>query len=554
MNEPTSLEERSLARAAGLVMAGFVLSNLSGLAKWVLVSQAFGTSAELDAFNAANRLPEILFNLMAGGALASAFVPTFTEFLTRRDQEGAWRLASSIANLVFLALSAAAAFAWLAAPWLVPNVLAPGFSAADTALTISLLRILLLSAVVFGVSGLLMGILNAHQHFLLPALAPTMLWIGWIIGVLAFVPRWGVHGLAWGVVLGSGLHLAVQLPGLRGRGARYRLALGLADPTVRRVGLLMAPRLIGVAVVQFNFLVNTILASGMPEGSLAAISYAFFIMMMPQVVIAQAIAIAALPTFSAQAARGALGQMRSSLAATLRAMLFLSLPASLGLILLRDPIVTMLFQRGAFGLESTALVSWALLWYAAGLVGHGLVEITSRAFYALKDTRTPVVLGSLAMSLNVGLSLALARLFIEWGLPPHGALALANSTATAVEAIGLLILMRRRLDGLSFDRIRRGVLSTLVGAGGMSAALLVWLDNAPTTLAWVLGLAGVLIGGAVYWLITLALGAPEARQLPDLLRRRQATIVPELTADRPQGDDDLGRDQAKDHPDEGLQG
>jgi len=549
---PSSLEERNLARAAGLVMAGFVLSNVTGLAKWVLVSQTFGTSAELDAFNAANRLPEILFNLMAGGALASAFVPTFTEFLTRRDQQGAWQLASAIANLVFLALSLAAAVAWLAAPWLVPNVLAPGFSPTETILTVSLLRILLLSAVVFGLSGLLMGILNAHQHFLLPALAPTMLWLGWIVGVLGFVPRWGVHGLAWGVVLGAGLHLGVQLPALRGRQASYRPILGLRDSTVRRVGALMAPRLIGVAVVQLNFLVNTILASGMREGSLAAIGYSFFIMMMPQVVIAQAIAIAALPTFSAQAARGAFGDMRASLAATLRAMVYLSLPASLGLILLRQPIVTMLFQRGAFELESTNMVSWALLWYATGLVGHGLVEITSRAFYALKDTRTPVILGSLAMTLNVVLSLGLADLFESWGLMPHGALALANSAATAIEAVGLLILMRRRLSGLAFDRIRRGLLATVAGSASMSAALMVWLGSFPNASAWILGLGGVLLGGAIYWLVTLALGAPEARQVPRLLRR-QPVVVAGLAGQGPGRDNELGGDQPQDHADKRFQ-
>jgi putative peptidoglycan lipid II flippase len=521
VDEFSSLEERRLARAAGVVMAGFVLSNLTGLVKWVLVSNVFGTQAELDAFNAANRLPEVLFSVMAGGALASAFVPTFTSFLTRGDREGAWRLASAIANLVFLAMSAAAALAWLAAPWLVPTILAPGFGLQETQLTVALLRILLLSAVIFGISGMLMGVLNAHQHFLLPALAPTFLWLGWIVGVWFFVPRTGIFGLAWGVVLGAGMHLLIQLPGLRGRGARYRLALNLSDPAVRQVGRLMAPRLVGVAFVQLNFLVNVALASSMTEGSLTAINYAFFIMLMPQVIIAQAIAIAALPTFSAQVARGDLSSMRATLATTFRGVFFLALPATIGLVLLRRPIVAMLFQRGEFTAYSTDLVAWALLWYGAGLVSHSLVEIASRAFYALQDTFTPVAVGAAAMAVNIGLSFGLAAVFVSWGLPPHGGLALANTLATSLEAIGLLVLMRRRLDGLDFSRIRRGLATTVLASVLMTLLLVIWLSQAGTQNIWALGLGGVVLGGAGFWLASLALRSPEARQLPALLFKRE---------------------------------
>jgi putative peptidoglycan lipid II flippase len=534
------MEQRSMARAAGVVMTGFALSNLTGLVKWVLVSQAFGTEAELDAFNAANRLPEILFNLMAGGALASAFVPTFTELLTKGDQKGAWRLASSIANVVLLALSLAAALAWVAAPWLVTNLLAPGFGAQTTTLTVELLRILLLSAVIFGLSGLLMGVLNAHQHFLLPALAPTLLWIGWIVGVLLFVPRWGIHGLAWGVVLGAGMHLGIQLPALRGRNAEYQPRLGLDDPAVKRVGRLMAPRLLGVAAVQLNFLVNTILASAMEEGSLTAIGIAFFVMLMPQVVIAQSIAVAALPTFSAQAARGDLRQLRSSLAAALRGVVFLSLPASLGLILLRRPIVAMLFQRGQFDLQSTELVSWALLWYAAGLVGHAVVEIASRAFYAMKDTRTPVILAAAAMALNIGLSLSLPVLFRRWGWMPHGGLALANSIATGLEAIGLLYLMRRRLGSLGFDRIRRGLTVAVLASLLMATSLLFWLRLAAIQSVWFVGLGGVALGAGTFGLASLLMGAPEMKALPSLVFDRDPDALQRLSQ---QGDGDLGDHQ-----------
>ena len=214
MSERFASADRQIARAAGVVMVGFVLSSLTGLAKWVLVSRGFGTGIEIDAFNAANRVPDLLFNLMAAGALASAFIPTFTDFLTREDRAGAWRLASSIANLVILVMSIGAAIVWILAPLVVRYALAPGFDVQQMELTVTLLRLLLPTAVIYGLSGLLMGILNAHQHFLLPALAPTMSWLGWIVGVLVLAPRMGIIGLAWGVVLGAVMHLAIQLPAL----------------------------------------------------------------------------------------------------------------------------------------------------------------------------------------------------------------------------------------------------------------------------------------------------------------------------------------------------
>jgi putative peptidoglycan lipid II flippase len=321
--------------------------------------------------------------------------------------------------------------------------------------------------------------------------------------------------------LGAVMHLAVQLPGLRGRGARYRLALDLKNAAVRQVGRLMAPRLVGVAFVQLNFLVNVALASSMAEGSLTAINYAFFIMLMPQVIIAQAIAIAALPTFSAQVARGELSTMRATLATTFRGVFFLALPATIGLVLLRRPIVAMLFQRGEFTAHSTDLVVWALLWYGLGLVSHSIVEIASRAFYALQDTFTPVAVGAAAMAVNIGLSFGLAALFNRWGLPPHGGLALANTLATTLEGLGLLTLMRRRLDGLDFGRIRRGLGSTAMASALMTGVLLLWSATAGGQGAWILGLGGVVLGGAVFWLMSLVLKSPEARQLPSLLIDRE---------------------------------
>ncbi|NPV86437.1 MAG: murein biosynthesis integral membrane protein MurJ [Anaerolineae bacterium] len=515
---------RQIARSAGTVMFAMVVSQLTGLLAKSLTGATFGTGMESEAFFAANRLSEILFNLVAGGALGSAFIPTFTGLLTHQDRPGAWKLASSIANLVTLILTLISLLAFLFAPQVVHYVLAPGFSFASPekeVLTIQLLRIQLPSAIIFGLSGLFMGILNAHQSFLLPALAPAMYSLGWIFGTLVLAPSMGIYGLAWGVVIGAALHCAIQIPRLIRLPQRaYTPTLGLRLPAVREVARLMAPRLLGVAVVQLNFLLNTYLASLQPEGSLAGISLAFPLMIMPQAAIAQSISIAALPTFSAQAALGKLDEMRSSLAATLRGILLLAIPATLGLILLRYPLVTFIYQRNEFTATSTTLVAWALLWYAAGLVGHSVMEIVARAFYALHDTKTPVMVGILAMSLNLVFSLLFSALFARVGWMPHGGLALANSLATAIESAALLVLMRRRLNGLLGKEIWKAVLQAGCAAAGMCLLLWVWLTQSTQWANWITLAGGVLLGASVYSALLMALGTHEIRQLWKFATRR----------------------------------
>ena len=513
---------QQIARAAGTVMFAFIISNLVGVVRGMVITDAFGTSADLDSFNAANRIVEVLFNLVAGGALGSAFIPTFTSFLTNEDRPGAWRLASGVVNLVLLALVLISALGWIFAPQIVRDglyILVPDSDPVQEVLTVGLLRTMLPSVVIFGLSGLVMGILNAHQVFLVPALAPAMYSLGMILGTILLPDDWGVRRLAIGVVAGAGLHLLVQIPRLlRLRERAYHLYLGLRDKAVLEVFRLMGPRLLGVAVVQLNFIVNTIIALGQPEGSVTAITLAFSLMLMPQMAIAQSAAIASLPTFSAQVARGEHGEMRHSLASTLRAVLLLAIPATAGLILLRTPLVALLYQRGAFSAQSTELVAWALLWYAAGLVGHALVEILSRAFYALHDTRTPVIVGVITMGLNIGFSLLFSAWFETIGWMPHGGLALANSLATALESVALLILMRRRLDGLEGVFIWQGVGLSLLGTGLMSAMVLGWM-------AWFEGGSNlVIVGGALVLGLAAYLGLMWLVKMPEL-RGMVRTVV-----------------------------
>lgn len=506
---------RQIARSTGTIMIALVFSQVIGVIESSLLGSAFGTGMENEAFFAANRIPSILFNLVAGGALSSAFIPIFTGYLTRDEHSAAWRLASAVMNLVFLVLAALSLLAAVFAPQIVHYVLAPGFSARDPeleAMTVALLRIQLPSAAIFAISGMVMGILNAHQKFLLPALAPAMYNLGLIFGILVLKPFMGVNGVGWGVVIGAGLHLVVQLPDLLRLPRRaYRLELGLRQAAVREVLKLMGPRLLGVAVVQLNFWLNTYLASFQSAGSVTALALAFPLVMMPEAAIAQSVAMAALPTFSAQVALGKLDDMRSSLAATLRAILLLAIPATLGLILLRRPVVALIFQYNEFTAESTQLVAWAVLWYGTGLVGHCLVEILSRAFYALHDTKTPVFVGTVAMGLNLLFSVLFSALFTRLGWLPHGGLALANSIATLLEMTGLLVLMKRRLGGLQGRSVGSAVIKGFAGSLAMTLGLVFWVRSAGSLPAVFQALGGVALGGGLYVLAMIAMGVDEVR-------------------------------------------
>jgi putative peptidoglycan lipid II flippase len=382
------------------------------------------------------------------------------------------------------------------------------------------MRIMLPSAVIFGISGLVMGVLNAHQKFLIPALAPGMYPLGMIAGILLFSKPLGIFSLAWGVLIGASLHLALQIPALIRLRGTYSPSLGLNLPAVREVVRLMGPRLIGVAAVQINFWVNIQLASFLPEGSITAVNYGFALMLMPQAAIAQAIATASLPTFSAQAALGRLDEMRQSLAATLRGVLLLSLPASVGLILLARPIVTFLLEGGMFDAASTDLVAWVLMWYAVGLVGHSMVEVASRAFYALHNTRTPVVVGVIAMSLNVLLSFLFVFVFARLGWAPHGGLAFANSLATGLEMAALLYLLRRLLNGLEGRRLLASLMYACLAGAAMAAVLLLWNYLSGAASAWIAAFGGVAAGGLVYGLGLRLLRVPEVSALTSAVRRR----------------------------------
>lgn len=519
-----ALSGQGIIRAAVLVLIGTVLSRVLGLLRDSLLSYAFGASAEFEAYRFALLPTETIYFVIAGGALGSAFIPTFASYLVKDQREEAWRLGSAVANLITLVLIVVAGLTALLAHPVVAPLLAPGKDAASQALTAHLLQIMLISPVIFGVSGLLMGVLNAHQRFLLPALAGVMYNAGIIFGIVILAPAFGIDGVAWGAVIGAALHLLVQVPGLLSIRPKYTPTLDITSPDVRHIARLMAPRVLGLAIVQLNFWVNAALASSMVTGSYSALTRAWAIMLMPQAIIAQSVANAVFPTFAVHAAQGDTRALRSTMVQVLRSVLFLALPSTVGLIVLRLPIVRVIYDYGDLFTEQDAeATAWALMFFALGLVAHSVVEILTRAYYALHDTRMPVIIGGGAMILNVALSLILVNYIRDPEILGSGAfagLALANTLATTVEGLLLVILIRPKVGGLDIASLLSGVGRAAIASAAMAAVLLLSYPLIDQIGRYFGLLLVMVIGGAVFWGVAYAIGSEDARLFTSMIARR----------------------------------
>lgn len=473
-----------------IVAAGYLASRVLGLARDVLISHQFGTSAELAAFRASFGILDLIYLVVAGGALGSAFIPVFSEALEQRRD--AWRLASAVLNLTLLALTVACALVWVLAAPLVALTVGRGLNEAERALTVDVLRLMLIQPFLLGIGGLAKATLESFNRFTLPAIGSNLYNLG-IIGGALLAPWLGVYGLVWGVNIGAALFVLVQLPGLRAIGATYRIrdkpdapgkpgALTHWDghepdgarvapvsflnlfyaEGVGRMLRLLGPRIFGQSAWQINMIAIVSLASTLGSAALAANAYALQLMMLPHGLIALSLATVLFPEMARQYAAGDRATLRATALSGVRAVLFLALPASAILGVLALPVLRALFQRGAFDAASAALTTEALSAYALGLAGFAAAEIVVRAFFAMQDTRTPVIVGIVAVTLNISLGWSLLRL----GMGLSG-LGLAFSLANLFEAALLLALLGQRSGGLERDFFRAAgamILATLACA------------------------------------------------------------------------------------------
>lgn len=512
----------TLVRSAGIVAVAFVLSRVLGLVREVVLSRLFGTTAEASAYAAAFRIPDLLFLVIMAGSFGAAFIPVFAEFIFEGKTESAGRLASVVLSLSAIALALAGGMAYLFAVPLVASVVAPGAPPAIQALTVDTMRILLLSPVFLGLGIAAKGILEGQDRFDLPAFAPVVYNIATIAGALVLGPTFGVRGVAIGVVVGAVGHFAVQLPGLMGSGLVIRPTIDLAAPGLAEVGRLLAPRVVGQAAFQINFIAVTALAWRSGEASVAALNYAWQLLMLPHGVLALSISTVVFPTMSRLFAANDLSGLRSSLGSALKPLVFLSLPAALLLFAFRVSIVQTIFQGGAFGATSTALVAAPLAWLAAGLLGYAVVEVLTRTFYAMRDTVTPVTAGIAIVILNLAIGFA----FVD--RLGYNVLAFGLSFSTAVEAAILLSILHRRLGGIDRDewlwlgRLAAAVAVAILAAWFLAPPIEQWTVPGATpriaqVLVLMIGLGAV---GSVYFGVAWLLNVPELRRGGDLIAAR----------------------------------
>lgn len=528
---PAGRSERLNTRAAGIIGLAVMCSRVLGLIREQVCAALFGGGGAMDAFTAAFRIPNLLRDLFAEGALSTAFVTTFSKTIARDGDHAAWHLANKVTTLTAVTLGLICALGILGSSELVA-LLAPGFDPQKAALTAQLTRIMFPFILLVSLAALVMGVLNAKNVFGMPAMASSFFNIGSIVGGVAlgawidphFGPR-ALVGLAIGTLFGGALQLGVQLPGLRRLGYRYRPDFGWRDPGVQAILALMGPSVIAASTTQVNVLINSMFASTLGDGPIFWLSIAFRLMQLPLGLFGVALGTVTLPLLSRLVVAGEMGAFRGELARGMRLAFLLTIPSTLGLMLLAEPIISVLYQHGRFDARQAAQAAGALRFYAVGLSGYAALKVLVNAFYALDHRRTPMVVSFLA----VGLNLLFNWVFtfrLGWG---HRGLAFSTGCVATCNFLLLYALMTRHLRGLESQRMLRMLLRLVVpclGLVGLCLASNHWLlDGWAVQSFWqrlVELLGTVMLGAAAFMGLGVLFRVDELEELVRLVRRRLA--------------------------------
>ncbi|MCP9472866.1 MAG: murein biosynthesis integral membrane protein MurJ [Nitrospira sp.] len=515
-------EHHSVVKAAGVIGVGTFASRILGFIRDMVLARLFGATPAADAFFVAFRVPSLLRELFAEGSMSSAFIPVFTEYRTTRGKQEVWELASAVFTTLLTVVTLVTILGILVAPWLV-QLLAPGFEdhPGKLALTTLLARIMFPYLLFISLAALAMGILNSVRAFAAPAFSPLFLnlaIIGCSLGLSPLLEE-PIIGAAVGVTIGGMAQFAMQLPSLKRRELLFGFRFDPGHPGLRRIGRLMVPSLIGLSVTQINLTVSTVLGSFFSGGP-TYLFYGMRLIQFPLGVFGVALGMAILPTLSAQAARGALDELRTTLGFGLRMILFIMVPAMAGLILLRVPIVHLFFEHGTFTAHDTAETALAVLCYAVGLWAFGGVRIVVAAFYSLQDTTTPAVSAAIAVAANILFSLVLMSFLGAAGL------ALATALASMVNGGILVAVLNRRLGGVEWRSVGRSSLRVLAACVPMvlvcwwTADAGVWREPADWAIKSALLFMAIALSVGCYVTVHALLRSEELDVVRDMLRRK----------------------------------
>lgn len=514
-----------VARAAAVVSGATFISRILGFLRDMTIAQIFGTKMAADAFFIAFRIPNLMRRLFGEGGLTVSVVPVFTEYHLTKSKDEAWKLANILLNTFALILFVTVVIGIAFSPGIV-RVIAPGYYASYEKfnLTVQLTRMMFPYLFFISMAALTMGMLNSLQVFFIPALSPIFLNISIIVFALFLAPRLEVpvFALAAGVVVGGIFQLIIQIPPLIKKGLKYKAVLDFRHQGLRRIGILMLPSVFGLAVTEINIFVDTLLASLLPEGSVSYLYYGNRLVQFPQGVFAVALGVAILPTLSKQATHGNMKELKGTLSFGIQLVLFITVPATVGLIVLRESIINLLFEWGEFTRQSTVATAYALFYYAIGLCAFSGIKIIVPAFYSLKDTVTPVKIALYAMITNIFLNLLLMGPLL------HGGLALATSLSSFLNVILLIIILRKRIGGLNGMKILISIVK-LTMASVIMGLVLYWVDisfyemDANVLLKIVTLFGNIIFGIILYLVLSFFLKTEEVKFLIDLARNKIAS-------------------------------
>ncbi|MBW2076563.1 MAG: murein biosynthesis integral membrane protein MurJ [Deltaproteobacteria bacterium] len=521
-------ENELVTRAAGVIGIYTFLSRILGLLRDMLIANFFGSGMSADAFFVAFRIPNLLRRLFAEGSFSVAFIPVFTEYLQKRSREDAFLLARVVITSLTIILTAVTVLGIVLSP-LIVRIIAPGFGGMGEkyALTVLLTRIMFPYIFLVSVLALFTGILNSLKHFAAPAMAPIFLNLSMIAALVFLAPHMKIPtvGLAVGVIVGGILQMLLQVPFLLKKGLSFAPRWLPSHPALRKIGILMLPTIFGSAIYQINQLVGTLLASLLREGSVSYLYYADRLVQFPLGVFGIAISTAVLPSLSREAADRDFEGLRGTLSHAIRLTMFITIPAMVGLIVLREPVVRLLFERGAFDSFTTVMTAQALLFYSLGLWAFAGLRVFVSAFYSLQDTVTPVKVAVAAMIANIVFSLLLM------GPLKHGGLALALSLASTMQLVILILLLRKRIGGIEGRAVLGSMAKSFISSMIM-AVCIYWLFFKILSAVFtgtIVGLAfGVLIvvgaGILIYLISARLLKSEELTSVLEAVRRSRRRV------------------------------
>jgi len=511
-------ENSRVTRAAGVVGAATLLSRIFGFARDVVIAWFFGAGLSADAFFVAFRIPNLLRRLFAEGSLTIAFIPVFTDYMTHHGKDEAFHLARAALRMLSLILICVSVLGVLFAP-LIVRIVAPGFadSPEKLSLTVFLTRIMFPYVFFICLAALCMGILNVFRHFAAPAIAPVLLNIAMILSVFLISPYTDkpVTGLAAGVIIGGILQLALQFPFLIKKGFYFWQKAGIYHSGLKKIGILMLPAVFGATVHQINIIVGTLLASLLPQGSVSYLYYADRLVEFPLGIFAISIATAILPSLSQQASAKDFNALRHTFSYAMKLVFFITIPSMVGLIVLREPIIALLFKRGAFDSQTTRLTAEALLYYSIGLWAFSGVRIVVSTFYALQDTKTPVKIAFVSVIANIVLGILLM------GPMLHGGLAVATALASMLNFGLLVYALRRRIGALEWREIVNSVCKSLIcalmmGVAVQALAFLIIPSKDGSIIGFFSGLMVSIVAGCGFYVFFAFL--LRSRELDDVLK------------------------------------